>query len=305
MEKLNNNTQEKFQLNILKILTLTLFFSLLYNLNIHQIENFLYKNQKEENIEELILKGSSLTEKMKYEKDIEKFDIAIKTNPKDHHLYYLRGTVYEKLKNFDKAIDDYNMAIELSSENDSYDIIVDTKIYTKALAFTFFKKGKEYYEKGYKDNAMEYYDKAISLYPNLIIYTLPDFLKHTNEEIKAIDKKLRDIDIESLKSNYNLLMSYLYTNDCELANKEYKILKSGKENEMDAIFYISMGIYLWKCEKNKNEALKYFDKGFKKGFNQFDDLYSYNHFAILLEGLKDQEDFKSLIDKYKKTNLNP
>jgi Flp pilus assembly protein TadD len=38
---------------------------------------------------------------------------AIELNPKDFNAFNGRGTVYIKLKQFEKAIQDYNQAIEL------------------------------------------------------------------------------------------------------------------------------------------------------------------------------------------------
>ena len=51
-----------------------------------------------------------------YDKAITDLDIAIKINKNSEALYYLRGLAYEKLEQYDKAKENYEKAIEIKPE---------------------------------------------------------------------------------------------------------------------------------------------------------------------------------------------
>ena len=61
----------------------------------------------------------------------------IKYFPDDAELYYNLGIVYEKLKNFEKARDCYQKAVELSPQEDFYynlgDVLVELKEWDDAI----------------------------------------------------------------------------------------------------------------------------------------------------------------------------
>ncbi|MGE0560584.1 MAG: tetratricopeptide repeat protein [Flavobacteriales bacterium] len=70
----------------------------------------------------------------KHQEALTNLDLAITNNPNNEVLYFARGTVYENLKNEDKAIADYKKAIELKP--DYYDAHFNLGAY-------FFNKGAE------------------------------------------------------------------------------------------------------------------------------------------------------------------
>jgi len=306
MENNNENTKNQGKkvsvLNILILLTVSLI--LLYPTQIPtlfylRVKDFIYPYTKEGRLRKAELNGSLALNNKEYEKAIENFNLAIKINPDDPQLYYLRGLSYEKMENFDKAIEDYTLALNLSTGATLYGVLVDTQIYTEALADVILKKGKEYYKKGNIEEAMKYYDRAVKLDSKLIIFTLPDFLEHVDKTIKELKKSEEEADRGQFEATSDLLLAYLYMGDCKSAQEEYKNLISKKIKEIGGEFYINIGTYLWKCKKNKYESLKYFEKGFQKGFNKFDELYSNDSYGRLIEGLNNQEEFKSLVRKYR------
>ncbi|MCB0381177.1 MAG: tetratricopeptide repeat protein [Flavobacteriales bacterium] len=70
----------------------------------------------------------------KHQEALTNLDLAITNNPKNEVLYFARGTVYENLKNEDKAVADYKKAIEIKP--DYYDAHFNLGAY-------FFNKGAE------------------------------------------------------------------------------------------------------------------------------------------------------------------
>ena len=311
----NAKKPETKRVSVVNILILLAVFLILFYsttgmpnlLSLHRKDS-IYPYTKEGKLREATLNGSLDLNNGEYEKAIENFNLAIKINPDDPQLYHLRGLSYEKMNNFDKAIDDYNVAIKLSTGAVLYEVIIstqiytetDTQIYTEALANAYLKKAKEYYKNGNVNDAIEYYDRGVKLNPKLLICTLPDFLKYMDEADKNFRKVLESAEKDQVASEYELLLAYLYMGDCKSAEEEYKKLMSEKIKEIGGEFYINIAAYLWKCKKNKNESIKYFEKGFQKGFNKFDELGTKDSYGRLIEGLNNQDDFKSLVNKYRK-----
>jgi tetratricopeptide (TPR) repeat protein len=58
-------------------------------------------------------RGLAYADLKQFKKAIQDYNQAIELNPKDFNAFNGRGTVYIKLKQFEKAIQDYNQAIEL------------------------------------------------------------------------------------------------------------------------------------------------------------------------------------------------
>lgn len=60
------------------------------------------------------LRAQALVGLKQFDKAIEDFEEAIKHNPKNDDAYKRRGNAYRRLKQYERAIEDYNMAIELN-----------------------------------------------------------------------------------------------------------------------------------------------------------------------------------------------
>jgi tetratricopeptide (TPR) repeat protein len=57
-------------------------------------------------------RGLAYADLKQFKKAIQDYDQAIELNPKDFNVFNNRGNVYADLKQFEKAIQDYNQAIE-------------------------------------------------------------------------------------------------------------------------------------------------------------------------------------------------
>ncbi|MFH1306805.1 MAG: AAA family ATPase [Candidatus Micrarchaeota archaeon] len=92
-------------------------------------------------------KGNTLFEKGEYDKSIENYNMAIILNPTFSEAYFNRGLCYYNLKNFDKSIGDYTKSAELDPKN----------------PVIYNNRGDAYYRKQDFQNAIVDYDKALVL----------------------------------------------------------------------------------------------------------------------------------------------
>ena len=63
-------------------------------------------------------RGIAYGNKQQYDRAIEDFNKAIELDPRDDIAYYNRGRAYENKQQYDRAIEDYNKAIELNPRFD-------------------------------------------------------------------------------------------------------------------------------------------------------------------------------------------
>ena len=82
--------------------------------------------------------------------DVEKYTTLIQNNPNNDSAYNNRGVVYNNLKQYEQAVQDFNKAIQLNPN----------------LAEAFYNRGSTYYNLGKYEQALQDYDKAISINPN-------------------------------------------------------------------------------------------------------------------------------------------
>ncbi|MGL5059475.1 MAG: tetratricopeptide repeat protein, partial [Microcoleus sp.] len=96
-------------------------------------------------------RGTAYSRKGEYERAIADYNQAIQLNPKLAEAFYNRGTAYSNKGEYDRAIADYDRAIQLNPK------------YAKA----FNNRGTAYSNKGEYDRAIADYDRAIQLNPKL------------------------------------------------------------------------------------------------------------------------------------------
>ena len=94
-------------------------------------------------------KGVSYQEKGQWDKAIAEYNKAIELNPEYSKAYNNRGLAYADKGQYDQAISDYTKAIELSPK----------------LAEAYYNRGIAYRHKGHYDQAISDYTKAIELNP--------------------------------------------------------------------------------------------------------------------------------------------
>ncbi len=96
--------------------------------------------------------GNDYYEKADYDKAIENYNMAILLNPVFSEAYFNRALSYYQLKNFDKSVADYTKSMELDPQN----------------PIIYNNRGDAFYRKQDFQSAIKDYDKAITLNPNYL-----------------------------------------------------------------------------------------------------------------------------------------
>ncbi|MBI5159354.1 tetratricopeptide repeat protein [Candidatus Micrarchaeota archaeon] len=97
-------------------------------------------------------RGNAFYEKNDFDKAIENYNMAIVLNPNFSEAYFNRGLCYYNKKEFEKSISDYNRSAELDPRN----------------AVIFNNRGDAFYRKQDFEKAIVDYDKAVSLNPRYL-----------------------------------------------------------------------------------------------------------------------------------------
>ncbi len=96
--------------------------------------------------------GNDFYEKGDYDKAIENYNMAVLLSPVFSEAYFNRALSYYQLKNFDKSIADYTKSMELDPQN----------------PIIYNNRGDAFYRKQDFQSAVKDYDKAIQLNPNYL-----------------------------------------------------------------------------------------------------------------------------------------
>ena len=267
-------------------------------------------------------------EEYKYKDRLSQYTADIKNNPNDAWNYYMRGGVYSLLKEYDKAIDDFNKAISLNDKiSDFY----------AGLSITLLKKGNSI-------SALEAINKAISIHPTVSYYyyraycydslnkpheALRDYTLFLNTRPVANPPKIEMFDMPekylfSLKRRAAIYLVFneyekaitdtseamkIYDKDPDLFllrgfayNKQDKpdealkdFNKSLEINSSFSVAYIHISaVYAKKNDKDTSE--KYLIKGLEKGFKDYNIIYGNNELMKMFG----KEKIDSLIMKYNK-----
>jgi len=126
--------------------------------------------------------GNDYYERGEYDKAIENYNMAVLLNPVFSEAYFNRALSYYQLKNFEKAIADYTKAAELDPHN----------------PFIYNNRGDAYYRLQDYNSAIKDYDKAIQINNNylkayynrgLSYASLEDYDKAIEDFSKVIELK--------------------------------------------------------------------------------------------------------------------
>jgi tetratricopeptide (TPR) repeat protein len=110
-----------------------------------------------------------------HERAIEDYNKAVELNPEGAEAYSNRGTVYAGLNQYESAIEDYNKAVELNPEG----------------AGAYYNRGLTYARSNQHERAIEDYNKAVELNPEYVeAYTNRGIL---HAVIAKYDKSTRDL----------------------------------------------------------------------------------------------------------------
>lgn len=141
--------------------------------------------------EKYIEKGIALTAKGKFKEATNEFDNAIKINPQDANVWYMKASVLEKQGKFKEAIKAYDEAIKINPQD----------------ANVWYMKAQNLFLRGKSDEAIKAYDKVVEIDPQSAKawYKKGVILGgrgKNDEAIKAYDKVV-EIDPQSAEAWYN------------------------------------------------------------------------------------------------------
>ncbi len=232
-----------------------------------------------------IKRGNAYSELKEHEKAIKDYNKAIELNPNVSQAYYNRGLAYGELKQYEKAIKDYNKAIELNP-NDAH------SYNNRGTACGGLKQHKK---------AIEDYNKAIELNPNLtLVYnnrgTVYGKLK---EHKKAIGNYNKAIELNPLYAlaYINRGNTYGELKQHETAIEDYNTAIELNPNIAQA--YNNRGTVYYELKEHE-KAIKDFDKAI-----ELNPTYApaYNNRGTAYGKLKEH---KKAIENYNKAiELNP
>ena len=216
-----------------------------------------------------------------YDKAVEYYSEGINLNPDDYLAYWNRARTYAyNLNDNEKALIDFNKAIELDSNGD--------KIY---------QRGNFYNEIGEYNKALLDYNKAIELDPDDMEYLY--FRARTYHELKEYTKAISDL----------LIITQLDKDGSYIKNERYVLNDLGTyykrlENYDKALEYYTKEINL-----NQDDHLPYLVRAELYAYNLNDNekaLIDYNK-AIELDSIEDtlNDNEKALIDFNKAIKLDP
>jgi len=164
--------------------------------------------------------GNDYYEKGDYERAIEDYNMAILLSPVFSEAYFNRALSYYQLKNFDKAVGDYSKASELDPKN----------------PIIYNNRGDAYYRKQDYSSAIKDYDKSILLNPDylkafynrgLSYASLEDYEKAIEDFTKVLELKNDFAEAYHLRG-----LAYEYNGMLDKAVEDYeKALKLNPELE--------------------------------------------------------------------------
>lgn len=213
---------------------------------------------------------------------VETLDAIIALKEDDEEAYFLRGSAWMSLSDYEKGKKDFDRAIELSKSNT--EMVID--IYEVMANYGYTEEGKAYLNALLKDHIkdMSDYEKGKAY------FYLGDYENARNhfEEAKSSDKK-RDATIILF-----LGRSYEELGDSEYAAGLYSAYLA--ENDPDARLYNQLGLCRLKGE-DYQAALDAFLAGLAIENNSVMQSLSYNQ-IVAYEHLGDFETAKSLMQQY-------
>lgn len=154
--------------------------------------------------------GNDYYERKDYEKAIENYNMAILLNPIFSEAYFNRALSYYQLKNFERSATDYTKSAELDPNN----------------PIIYNNRGDTYYRKQDFQNAIKDYDKAITLNPNYLKAFYNRGL--SNASLEEYDKAVVDFaKVIEIKPDFAEAwhlrgLAYEYSGDLDSAIKDYE-----------------------------------------------------------------------------------
>ena len=167
--------------------------------------------------------------KMKnYDEAINNFNISIKLKNDLHVSYINRGSVFEDLENFDEAIKDYKRAIEINPK---------AYLAYNNIGNIFTKIGK--FDEAF--NNLKIATQSNKFLPFYNLGCLFNKINKNEEAIKSLNKSI-EINPEHISSYRNRALAYLRSKKFIFAINDYKKIKEINEKNDDGTYFFCKSI---------------------------------------------------------------
>jgi tetratricopeptide (TPR) repeat protein len=114
-------------------------------------------------------RGNTFVALKQYDKALLDYDKAIQLNPNLALAYMNRGSLYTVLKKYDKALADHNKAIQINSQSTNLSSnLGQTNVLSADDAMSYYNRGTAFYIQGNYKDAIADFDNAIKLNPELV-----------------------------------------------------------------------------------------------------------------------------------------
>lgn len=212
-----------------------------------------------------------------YKQAIEFIDKAIdKDTLNKFQAFNLRGICNYNLKNFQDALKDLNLSLELIntkiSQSNNPDLVKDIN---SLKSNTYFNRALVYQELNQLDSALNDYSYVISNdKDNKFSYFNKGFIyyqKSMNDSALFYFSEVLRADPNDLDALYNRANIYYESGDCKLSEIDYfKLIKNKKEDEF---IYLNLGNCYFKSS-DFAKSIEYYSKSISKNKNMISAYYN-------------------------------
>jgi tetratricopeptide (TPR) repeat protein len=111
---------------------------------------------KYKNVDAICLRGNEYFDRKEYQKAIDDYDMALAIDPELTKVYLGKGSAYIEMGEYDKAIEVFNKILETKKSDISFFLLYE-------------RRGFALYKKGLYDQALEDYNRSIEIEPDYFI----------------------------------------------------------------------------------------------------------------------------------------
>lgn len=264
------------------------------------------------------LRGNVHKNNYRFSESIKDWNVIVEQNYLFYHsVFFNRGYCYMRLGQFEYAIDDISRAIRMKDKQHTY-YVERSRVYRVlgqydkaaedlSIAATFDPSCVEVLqEKGLLAAEQSDYEKAAELYNEAIMYNADDAYSYLlraencqrlNDSEGAVRNYEMVLNISDNATTFNSLQGYALARLGRIDEAEAWMQEVLNSSTVDAeLYYYAACLYAQ--TGNKAQAYHYLENAFKAGYGDYYNIYFYVDSPITLAPLRNEPDFRSLVQGY-------